>query len=138
MQYCDMVLSWLCIAAIVVPCDFTDSWVAAYAAPKFEMVSPYETTESLLLLVAIPNPLDYAEANVNDVMVSHCEAVASCKRHAGEEAKDECVQTVGGMPVGHHALMVCFAIFCRSLSVVVDKPHKHINKNYGWFAKAPL
>jgi hypothetical protein len=49
-----MVLSWLCIAAIVVPCNFIDSWVAAYAAPKFEMVSPYETTESSLLVAAIP------------------------------------------------------------------------------------
>ncbi len=54
MQYYDMVLSWLCIAAIVVPCNFIDSWVAAYAAPKFEMVSPYETTESSLLVAAIP------------------------------------------------------------------------------------
>ncbi len=53
MQYCDMALSWLCIAAIIVPCDFTDSWVVAYAAPKFAIDLPYETTKSSLLVAAI-------------------------------------------------------------------------------------
>ena len=56
MQYCDMALSWLCIATIVVPCYFTDSWVAAYVALKFKMVSPYETTKLSLLVAAIPYP----------------------------------------------------------------------------------
>jgi hypothetical protein len=56
MQYCDMALSWLCIAAIIVPCKFTGSWVAAYAAPKFEMVSPFETTELSSLVGAILYP----------------------------------------------------------------------------------
>jgi hypothetical protein len=82
--------------------------------------------------------LAYNKANIDDVAVSHREVGASCKRRAGEEAKAECVETVGGMPVGRYALTVCFAIIHRSLSVVVDKPYKHINKNNVWFAKALL
>ncbi len=39
---------------MVMPCDFTDSWVAAYAAPKFEIVFPYEITELSLLVAVIP------------------------------------------------------------------------------------
>ncbi len=38
------------------PCNLTDSWVAAYTAPKFEMVSPYEMTELSLLVPPILHP----------------------------------------------------------------------------------
>ncbi len=48
------VLSWLCIDLIVLPCNLIDSWVVEYVAPKFRIDSPYETTESSLLVAAIP------------------------------------------------------------------------------------
>jgi hypothetical protein len=91
---------------------------------------------SLVLLGFHATALDHVEANVDNVVVGHREVNGSCKR--GEEAKDTCVETVGRMPVGCHALMVCFAIFCCSLSVVVNKSHKHIDKNAVRFEKAPL
>ncbi len=49
-----MALSWLCINVIVVPSNLTESWVAAYAAPKFAIDSQYKTTELRLLVAAIP------------------------------------------------------------------------------------
>jgi hypothetical protein len=92
----------------------------------------------LVLLGIHAAPVDYAEADVNNVVVGHHEVGASCKCRAGEEAEDKCVETVGKMPVGCHALMVCFAILRRSLTIVVDKPHDHADKNDVWFAKVPL
>ncbi len=93
---------------------------------------------SLVLLGIHAALLDYAEADVDNVAVGHREVVSSYKCCAGEEVKDKCVKTVGRIPVGRHALMVCFGILCRSLSIVVNKPHEHINKNNVWFAKVPL
>ncbi len=90
---------------------------------------------SLILLGIHAALLDYVEADINDVAVGHREVGASCKRRTSEEVEDKCVKTIGGMPLGHHVLKVCFTILCRSLSVVVDKPHKHVNKNNVWFAK---
>ncbi len=46
--------SWVCINAIVVPWVLTNSWVSAYAAPKFAMDLPYNATVSSLLTAAIP------------------------------------------------------------------------------------
>jgi hypothetical protein len=82
--------------------------------------------------------LDYTEAYVDDVAVGHCEVGASRKHCAGEEAEDECVKAIGGMPVGHHALTVYFAILRCCLNIVVNKPHKHVDKNNVWFVKVPL
>jgi hypothetical protein len=92
----------------------------------------------LVLLGIHAIPLDYTEANVANVVVGHREVGASCECHAGEEAEDKCVKAVGGMPVGCHALTVCFGIFCHCLTVVVNKPHKHIDEKNVWLAKAPL
>ena len=47
-------LSWVCSATIVEPWVLTDSWVAAYAAPKLAIVSPYDATVSSSLTAAIP------------------------------------------------------------------------------------
>ncbi len=90
----------------------------------------------LVLLGIHAAPLDYAEADDDDVVVGYCEVGASCKCLTCEEAEDECVETIGGMPVGRHVLMVCFMILRHSLTIVVDKPHKHVNKNNVQFAKA--
>ncbi len=103
--------------------SFDDSWVDGLACDP-----------SLVLIGIHATPLVYAEADVDNVVVGHCEVGASCKRHAGEEAKDKCVETVSRMPVSHHALTVCFAILYHSLSIVVDKPHEHIDKNNVRFA----
>jgi hypothetical protein len=93
---------------------------------------------SLVLLGIHAAPLDYAEAGVDNVAVGHREVGASCECRAGAEAENKCVKTVSRMPVGRHMPTVRFAILRRSLSVVVDTPHKHVDKNDVWFAKAPL
>ncbi len=53
MQYWCIACSWVCINAIVVPWVLTDSWVAAYAAPKFAIDSLYNATVSSSLTAAI-------------------------------------------------------------------------------------
>ncbi len=107
--------------------SFNDSWTDCL------MPNPH-----LVLLGIHATPLDYVEANVDNVAVGHREAGASCQHRASEEAEDKCVEAIGGMPVGCYALMVCFAIFRRRLTVVANKLHKHVNKNDVWFAKEPL
>jgi hypothetical protein len=93
---------------------------------------------SLVLLSIHAAPLDYAEANVDNVAVGHCEVGASCEHRTNEEAEAKHVEIVGGMSVSRHALTVCFAILRHSLTLVVEKPHKHVDKNNVWFAKVPL
>ncbi len=93
---------------------------------------------SLVLLGIHAALLDYVEVNVNNVVFGHHEVGASCKHHAGEEAEDKCVKTVSRMPIGRHLLTIGFAILRHSLSIVVSKPHKHVNKNNVCFAKALL
>ena len=54
MQNCWMFASWPCIAAMVVAWLFIDSCVAAYAAPKFAIDSPYDAMEVLSSMTFIP------------------------------------------------------------------------------------
>ncbi len=54
MQYCCIAYICPCIDAIIVPWDLTASCVVAYAAPKFVIDYPYDVTESLLFMAAIP------------------------------------------------------------------------------------
>ncbi len=79
-----------------------------------------------------------AEANVNNVAVSHCVVGASPKCRAGEQVEEECVEAVSRMPIGSHLLPVCFAILGHCFAVVVDKPQEHIDKDDIWLAEAPL
>ncbi len=107
--------------------SFNDSWTDGL------MCNP-----SLVLLCIHAAPLDYMEADVDNVAVGHREVGASCECNSGEEAKDKCVKTVSGMPVSRHALTIHFVILRCSLSIVVDKQHKNIDKNNDSFAQAPL
>jgi hypothetical protein len=53
MQYWCITCSWVYIDTIVVPWVLTNSWVAAYAAPKFAIDLPYNATVSSSLTAAI-------------------------------------------------------------------------------------
>ncbi len=82
--------------------------------------------------------LDDAEANVNNVNVIHPEARAAGIRSSGEEAEDEGIEPVGGVPISGHALPVCLAILGHHLTVLVDEPEEEVNKDNIRFAKTLL
>ena len=54
MQNCWMFASWPCIAARLEAWLFIDSWVAAYTAPKFNIVLVYNVINGLLLITVMP------------------------------------------------------------------------------------
>jgi hypothetical protein len=85
-----------------------------------------------------PALLDDAEANANNVNIVHPEARAPGMRSSGEEAEDEGIKPVGGVPIGSHALPVCLAILGRRLTILIDKPEEEVNKNDIRLAKVPL
>jgi hypothetical protein len=82
----------------------------------------------LIFLGVQSTSLDDVEADVDNVTVGHCVVSASLKHHVGEKAEDECMEAVGGMPISGHTLPVCFAILGCCFTVVVDKPHEHIDE----------
>jgi hypothetical protein len=83
----------------------------------------------LVLLAVHPTLLDDAEANVDDVNIVHPEAHAAGVLSSGEEAKDEGIESVGGVPIGGHALPVRLVILGRCLTVLVDKPEEEVNED---------
>ena len=50
------IMSWICITAMVVAWLFIDSCVAAYVAPKFASVSPYNAIEVSSSMTVISYP----------------------------------------------------------------------------------
>jgi hypothetical protein len=92
----------------------------------------------LVLLAIHPALLDDAEANVNDVDIVHPETRAAGICSSGEEAEDEGIEPVGGVPIGSHELPVCLAILSHCLTVLVDKSEEEFDKNNIKLAKAPL
>jgi hypothetical protein len=79
-----------------------------------------------------------AEANVNNVDVVHLEAHAAGVCSSGEEAEDESIEPIGGVPIGGHALPVCLAVLGCCLTVLVDKPEEEVDKDDVRLAEAPL
>jgi hypothetical protein len=97
------------------------------------------TNDSGLVLFAVhPTLLDDAEAKVNDVDIIHPEARAASIRSTGEEAEDEGIKLVGGVPIGVHALPVCLVILGRCLTALVDKLEEEVNKDNIGLVEAPL
>ncbi len=92
----------------------------------------------LVLFTIRPPLLDDAEANVNDVDVVHPVALAAGVRSTGEEAEDEGIEPVGGVPIGGHALPVCLAILGRCLIVLVDKLEEEVKEDDIGLVEAPL
>ncbi len=96
------------------------------------------SNSGLVLLTIHTALLDDAEANVDDVDVIHHEARAAGVHSSGEEAEDEGIEPVGGVPIGGHALLVCLAILGHRLTVLVDEPEEEVDKDDIRFAKVPL
>ncbi len=92
----------------------------------------------LVFLAVNPASLDDAEANVNHVDVVHLESCAAGVRSSGEEAEDEGIKPVGGVPIGGHALRVCLVILGRCLAILVDEPEEEVNKDNIRLAKVQL
>ena len=92
----------------------------------------------LVLLAVHPALLDDAEANVEDVDFVHPEARAAGVRSSGEEAEDEGIKPIGGVPIGGHALPVCLAILGRCLIVLVDKLEEEVKEDDIGLVEAPL
>ncbi len=59
-------------------------------------------------------------------------------RRSGEEAENEGIKSVGEVPIGGHALLVCLAILGCRLTVLVDKPEEEVDKDNDRLAEAPL
>jgi hypothetical protein len=91
-----------------------------------------------VLLAVHPTLLDDAEANVNDVDIVHPEACVAGVRSSGEEAEDKGIKSIGGVPIGSHALLVCLAILSHCLTVLVDKPEEEVDKDNIRLLKVPL
>jgi hypothetical protein len=92
----------------------------------------------LVLFAVHPALLDDAEANVNNVDVVHPVASAAGVCSTGEEAEDEGIEPVGGMPIGGNALPVHLTILGRRLTLLVDEPKEEVDENNIGLAKAPL
>ncbi len=86
----------------------------------------------LVLFAVHPALLDDAEANVDNV------DVLRCPRSTSEEAEDEDIKPVGGVPIGGHALPVRLAILGRRLTVLVDKPEEEVDEDDIGLAEVPL
>ncbi len=96
-------------------------------------------SDPLLVLFGVHSAaLDYAEADVNDVGIVHRVAGAAGVARAREEAMDEGVESVGGMPIGSHTVTIPFAIFGGCLTIVFDKPEEEIDKYDVGFAETTL
>ena len=54
MQNCGIFTSWPCIAARLAAWFFIESWVAAYAAPKFDIVLVYDAINTWSTTAAMP------------------------------------------------------------------------------------
>ena len=52
MQNCWIFASWPCIAGRLAAWLFIESWVAAYAALKFDIILVYDVIDALLLTAA--------------------------------------------------------------------------------------
>ncbi len=92
----------------------------------------------LVLFAVHPASLDDAEANVDDVDIVHPVARAAGVRSTREEAEEEGIKPVSGVPVSGHALPVCLAILGHRLTVLVDKPEEEVNKDNIGLTEAPL
>ncbi len=92
----------------------------------------------LVLFAVHPTLLDDAEANVDDVDVVHPVARAAGVRSTGEEAEDEGIEPVSGVPIGGHALPVCLAILGRHLTILVDEPEEEVDEDDIGLVEAPL
>ncbi len=92
----------------------------------------------LVLHTVHPALLDDAEANVDDVNIVHPEARAAGVRSSGEEAEDEGIKPISGVPISSHALLVCITILGHCLTVLVDKPEEEVDNDDIRLAKAPL
>jgi hypothetical protein len=92
----------------------------------------------LVLLAVHPALLDDAEANVYYVDIVHLEAHAADVRISSEEAEDEGIKPVGGVPIGGHVLPVCLTILGHSLTVLVDKPEEEVDKDNIRLVEVPL
>ncbi len=68
------------------------------------------------------------EANVNNVDVVHFESHAAGVRSFGEEAEDEGIKPVGGVPISGHALPVCLAILAVVLPYWLTNQRKRLTK----------
>jgi hypothetical protein len=79
-----------------------------------------------------------AEANFDNVNAIHLESRTASVRSSGEEAENEGIKPVGGVPIGSNVLPVCLVILGRCLTRLVDKPEEEVNKDNIGFAEAPL
>jgi hypothetical protein len=73
-----------------------------------------------------------AQANVDDIMLSHQVSRRTCVGCADEEACREGLKAVSGMPFGGHPLPICFAIFGRGFAVLLNEPLEHVEKYRVW------
>jgi hypothetical protein len=92
----------------------------------------------LVLFAVHPASLDDAEANVNNVDIVHPAARAAKVLSTGEEAKDEGIKSIGGVPISGHALPVRLTILGHHLTVLIDKPEEEVDKDNIGLAEAPL
>ncbi len=92
----------------------------------------------LLLFEVHATALDNAEADVDDVSIVHRVASAAGVARSGEEAMDEGVKAISGMPIGSHTVTIPPAIFGGCLAIVLDKPEEEINEDNVGFAETML
>ena len=71
----------------------------------------------VVLLGIHSSALNDMQANVNDTMVSHPVKCRACIRCANEEVCGQGFEAIDGMPICSHSLLICFTIFCCSISV---------------------
>ena len=114
MQNCWIFASWPCIAARLAARLFIESWVAVYAAPKFDIVS-----------AVLYDP----QADVDDVMISHGVSCGACVRCADEKTRCKGLETFGRMLLGGLLLLICFAVFARGLTVLFHEPIEHVQED---------
>jgi hypothetical protein len=55
-----------------------------------------------------------------------------------EEAERKSVETIAGMPVSGHPLVISSAIFRHRCTIVLCKPLEHVDEDNVWFVEAPL
>ena len=73
-----------------------------------------------------PASFDDTQADVDDVTIIHwvaCHARIGC---ANEEASQEGLEALGGIPVGGHSLPILFAIFGHCFATLRDEPDEHV------------
>ncbi len=85
-----------------------------------------------------PASLDDVEADVDDVGIVHRVASAAGVASTGEQAVDDGVEPVAGMPIGSHSVAIPFAIFGGCLAVVFDEPEEEIDEDNVGFAQTTL